>query len=95
MEGNTSILVEGTGELVDGGRDLQALLEDGTLALETDIEGPLDIAGQVTLGLDIIANGKVARTLLEERVSNLLSGSLSLSGEGSSSNLLGGLQYTR
>lgn len=40
-------------ELVDHWWDLQALLEDGALALEADIFGPLDEAGQITLWLDV------------------------------------------
>jgi hypothetical protein len=87
----TSILVQGAGELVDGRGNLQALLEDGALALEADVERPLDVASQITLGLDIVTDGKVAGALLEERVSDLL-GSLGLGGEGSGSNLLGSLK---
>ncbi len=84
----TSILVKSTGELVDSWGNLQALLQDGALTLETDIERPLDVTGKVTLGLDVVTDGKVTGTLLKERVGNLGSGSLSLGGERSGSNLL-------
>ena len=46
------VLVENLGELGDGGRDLQALVEDDLLALEADVFGPLDEAGEVRRGLD-------------------------------------------
>lgn len=66
-----SILIQGAVELVDRRWDLQALLQDGALALQTDIQRPLDVASQVALGLDIITDGKVARALLEEAISGL------------------------
>ena len=50
-----SVLVESVGELRDGRGDLQALAEDNLLALEADIFGPLHEAGEVLLGLDVLA----------------------------------------
>lgn len=91
---HTSILVKSAGELVDGWGNLQALLEDGALTLEADIERPLGVTGEVTLGLDVVANGKVTGALLEERVSDLLGGSLGLGGKRSSSDLLRSLNHT-
>ena len=52
---SSSVLVEGVSELGDGRGDLEALVEDDLLALEADILGPLDEAGQVALGLDVLA----------------------------------------
>lgn len=86
-----SVLVQGAGELVDGRRDLQAALQDGALALEADVLGPADHAGQVALGLDIVADGEVAGALLDQGVA-LLGGGLALGGQrGSGDVLLGGL----
>lgn len=39
----------------DGRRDLETLAEDNLLALEADIFGPLDEAGEILLGLDVLA----------------------------------------
>ena len=50
----TCLTVQGLVELVDGWWNLQTLEEDGTLTLQTDILGPLDKAGQVTLRLDAL-----------------------------------------
>lgn len=58
--------------------------------MKTDVEGPLDVTGEVTLGLDVTTNGEVAGLLLEEGVRDSLS-SLSLGGKRSGSNLLRGL----
>jgi hypothetical protein len=52
---SSGVLVQGLGELVDSRGDLETLLQDSLLALETDVLGPLDEAGQVTLGLDVLA----------------------------------------
>lgn len=60
-------------ELRDGGRDLQALVEDDLLALKANILGPLDEAGQVGLGADVLAyvqimiNESYARGLHNDR----------------------------
>lgn len=48
----SGVLVQGLGELVDRGRNLQTLLQDGSLALQADVRGPLDEAGKITLGLN-------------------------------------------
>ena len=47
---------------------LQAHGEHLLLALETDIFGPLDETAQVALWLDVLADAKVAWSLLKERV---------------------------
>lgn len=49
------VLVEGVRELGDGRGHLEALVEDDLLALQADVFGPLDEAGQVTDGLDVLA----------------------------------------
>jgi len=85
---HTSVFVQGAGELVDGGGNLQTLLEDRALTLETDIERPLNVTGQVTLRLDVVTDGEVTGALLEKRVGSDSLRLLSLGGEGSGSNLL-------
>jgi hypothetical protein len=62
------VLIKGAGELVDDGRDLQSLHQNSALTLDANISGPLDEAGQVTLGEDITANAKVLGALLEQGV---------------------------
>ena len=49
-----SVLVEGVRELRDGGGNLQALVQDDLLALEADVLGPLDEAGEVGGGLNVL-----------------------------------------
>lgn len=49
------LLVQGLGELVDWGRDSQTLLENSLLTLDSDVLGPSDETGQITLGLDVLA----------------------------------------
>jgi len=82
----SGVLVQGVGELGNGGWNLQALVEDDLLALEADILGPLDEAGEVSLRADVLADTEVLGGRLEERVL------LSLGGlarrEGSSGGLL-------
>jgi len=69
LEGlGSSVAVEGVGELRNGGRDLETDVQDLLLALKADVFGPLDETGQVALGLDVLADTEVARTLLNERV---------------------------
>lgn len=62
------VLVENVLELGDRGRDLQPHVEDLLLALEADILRPLDHAGDIALGLDVLADTEVAGTLLDEGV---------------------------
>ena len=49
------VLVEGVRELGDGGGNLEALVKDHLLALETNVLRPLHEAGEVSLVLDILA----------------------------------------
>lgn len=63
------VLADGLGELVDGGGDLEALVEDCALALDADVFGPLDEAGEIAaLGADGTADGEGAGCGGEERV---------------------------
>jgi len=50
-----SVLVESVAELGDGRGNLEALVQDDLLALEADVFGPLDEAGEVTDRLDVLA----------------------------------------
>lgn len=60
------VLLNGLGELVDGGRDLESVEQDALLSLDAHVVGPSDEAGQV-LGLsDITTDTEVAGALLEE-----------------------------
>ena len=56
------------GELGKGRRDLEAHIEDLALALEANVGGPFDHAGEVTTGLDIGADSEVARFALDKGV---------------------------
>lgn len=62
------VAVKGVGELGDRRGDLEAHVQDLLLALKTDVFGPLDEAGEVALGLDILADTEVTAARLEERV---------------------------
>lgn len=50
-----SVLVENLGELGDGGRALEALVEDDLLALKANVLRPLDEAGEVGSVTDALA----------------------------------------
>ena len=63
-----TVAVENVLELGDRRRDLQAHVEDLLLALEADVGGPSDHAGDIALGLDVLADTVVPGALLEERV---------------------------
>jgi len=68
------VLIEDVGELVDCRGYLQTLVEDPLLALETNIFGPFNIAGEIALGLDILTNAKISWPLLDQRVGRWLLG---------------------
>jgi hypothetical protein len=79
------VLADGLGELVDGRGDLEALVEDGALALDADVLGPLDEAGEIAaLGTDGATNGEGAGCGGEEgvRFGRSLDGSLGRLGFG-------------
>ena len=48
------VLVKGMGELGNGRRDLETLVQDDFLALQTNIFRPLDEASQVCLRMDVL-----------------------------------------
>jgi hypothetical protein len=92
----TRVLVQDARELVDRGRNLEAHLQDGLLALQADVFGPLDEAAQVALGLDVVADAKVARALLQQRVlGSLLGRSLGRGGSDFLGELLQGLHVSK
>ena len=63
----TLVLVNGLGELVDGGRDLEALEKNALLSLDANVFGPFDEAGKVADRLDVTTDSEVLGRLLEER----------------------------
>lgn len=48
------VLVQGVRELRNGGRHLETLAKDDFLTLEANVFGPLDEAGQVGLGTNVL-----------------------------------------
>jgi len=76
----TSILVESTVELVNGRRNLEALLEDSLLALKADILRPTNESSQIPLGGQRLAHTELAGGALEKiRFGGLLGNNLLLS----------------
>lgn len=61
------VLIEDVGELGNCRRNLESLLEDFLLALQTDIFWPFDVSGQVLAGLDVAACDGSERTLDQRR----------------------------
>jgi hypothetical protein len=68
----TCLAIKSLVELVDRWGNLQPGLQDGLLPLEADVLGPLDEAGEIALGLDVLADAEVASALLKEGVDNPL-----------------------
>jgi len=62
------LLVKSLAELVDGRRDLQSGLENGSLSLKLDVFWPSDESGQVSFWLDISADSEVFSSFLEQWV---------------------------
>ena len=81
---HTSVLVQGVLELRDGRWHLQALVQNLSLALKADVLGPADEAREVAARREILADAKVARSLLKERdrLTLLASGGLATLGSG-------------
>lgn len=52
---SSRVFVEGVGELGDGRRDLETLVEDDLLALESDVLRPLHKPSQVRARADVLA----------------------------------------
>ena len=59
------VLVQSFGELINGGRDLQSGEKNSLLTLNANVFGPLDKASEVSLGLNVATDSKVAGVLLE------------------------------
>lgn len=71
-DGHGLVLSQRLGELVDGRRDLQPLVEDGTLTLDANILGPLNETTQVTtLRANIASNPEVTGPRRVEGVDSL------------------------
>ena len=62
------VLVDGLGELVDGGGNLETLEKNALLSLDTDVLGPFDEASEVANWLDVTSDSEVLSRLLEEGV---------------------------
>ena len=73
----TLVLIDGLRELVECGGDLQSLKKNSLLTLDADVLGPLDEAGEISLGLDVTTDSKVTSILLEKRALDLLRATLS------------------
>ena len=67
-KGSKGVLVNGLGELTDGGRGLESQHHDSLLSLDSDVLGPSDESGEVLHGLDISSDSEVSWGLLEKRV---------------------------
>lgn len=68
----SGVAVEDVLELGERGRNLQAHLKDLLLSLEADILGPLNHTGDISLGLDVLADTEVSDSLLEQRVLDIV-----------------------
>ena len=75
---HTLVGIQSLGEVVDGRRDLQALLQDGALALQTHVTRPLDKAGQVAHRRQVAADAVVALLRVKEVGVLLVEGQLDL-----------------
>jgi hypothetical protein len=68
----TGLFVQSLRELVDWWWNLQTLLQNGLVALDAHIFGPTHETGQVTFGLDVLADAVVFRAFLEQWVHHFL-----------------------
>jgi len=89
------VTVQSMGELRNRRRDLEALVQDDLLALETNVFGPFHETCEVTFMLNVLANSEIFRAALEERILHGLGLTLAGAGRGSSglfsSSFFGGL----
>ena len=67
----TSLSVKSLCELVDGRRNLQTLVQNCPLSLQTNVLGPSHKAAEITFGLDILSNAKVLWPFFKQGVDNL------------------------
>jgi hypothetical protein len=68
----TLVLIDGLGELVESGGNLQSLKKNSLLTLDANVFWPLDEASEISLGLDVSTDSKVTRILLKQGALNLL-----------------------
>jgi len=85
----SSVLVQDLGELVQSWGHLETLVQDLTLTLKANIFRPLDIAGKILDGLDILTDTKVLGGLLDQGVDGGLGSTLLGNGVRGRGNLLG------
>lgn len=71
---SSCVLVESVRELCNRWRNFQTLRENNFLSLKADIFRPFHEPREVTLGLNILTNGKILGTGLEQRVLGNLGG---------------------
>lgn len=64
----SGVFVHNTGELVKNGGNLQTLLEDSLLTLETDVFGPFNETRKITFGLNVLTDTKVLGGLFSQRI---------------------------
>jgi len=83
------VLIDGLGELVECGGNLQSLKKNSLLTLDANVFGPLDEASKISLGLDVTTNSKVTSILLEKRALDLIRAALGATA--GSNNLLANL----
>jgi len=60
--------IDGVGELGNAWWDLESLHEDSLLSLDSDVLGPSDESGKISLRLDVTSNSEVSGAFLEKRV---------------------------
>lgn len=70
-EGKGLSAIKGLGELVDGGRHLETVIDDLLLALDTDVSRPADKARNISLVVNVVTNGEVLGLGREGLRSNL------------------------
>jgi hypothetical protein len=88
LEGlGSGVLVQGVGELSERRRNLESHAQNLLLSLESNVLGPLDESGEVSLRLDGLTNAVRLGLLLKERVLSIL-GLGDLGSRGGGSNLL-------
>jgi len=62
------VLIARLCELRNGGRDLESLSENLSLPLESNVLGPFDESGEVSLWLDILSDSEILWPLFEQRM---------------------------
>lgn len=76
-ESHGFVLSNGLGELVNGRRHLEALVQDGSLTLDADITRPLNESGEIATGrANVTSDLEGTRPGGEDRIDCLLGGRL-------------------